>query len=218
MSSVTSEQYLNELLERRLPKIENATVMIFRLRLKSAFETSFGSIDYREIVICRLDAEGLIGYGESASDEDPLYSYETTFTSRYALEKYLLPQLRSHKTIGAFLSAISPIRGYPMAKATVEGALWDLLAKKEMKPLHKLWGASKEKIPCGVSIGLQKDNETLLRTLRDYLSQGYRRIKVKIKPGRDVSLIEVIRNQFPELPLMADANAARHLRTFAVAA
>jgi len=212
MNSITSEEYLKELLERPLPRIENATVMIFRLPLKSAFETSFGSIDYREIVLCRLDAEGLTGYGESAADEDPLYSYETTFTTRYALEKYLLPQLRARKTIGGFLSAVSPIRGYPMAKATVEGALWDLLAKKEAQPLHKLWdSSSKDRIPCGVSIGLQKDNETLLRTLRDYLSHGYRRIKIKIKPGRDVSLIEDIRNEFPELPLMADANAAYRL-------
>ena len=211
MNSITSPEYLSELLDSELPKLERATVKIFRLPLKSPFETSFGSIDHREIVLCEMDANGLRGYGESASDTDPLYSYETTVTTRYALQQYLLPKLKSVRTIRNFLQRAAPIRGFPMAKATAEAALWDLLAKSRNLPLYKLWGGAKDRIPCGVSIGLQKDNETLMQTIRGYLKDGYLRIKIKIKPHRDRALLEVIRKEFPELPLMADANAAYSL-------
>jgi O-succinylbenzoate synthase len=211
MQSITSPEYLSELLDAELPALERATVKIFRLALKSPFETSFGSIDYREIVLCELDARGLRGYGESASDTDPLYSYETTVTTRYVLQQYLIEELKSLRTIGDFLKRIAPIRGFPMAKATAEAALWDLLAKSKSLPLYKLWGGTKDRIPSGVSVGLQKDNDTLMQTIRAYLNDGYRRIKIKIKPHRDRELIETIRKEFPELPLMADANAAYRL-------
>ena len=205
------EELLNSLLPEKLPKIEEATILLFRLPLKSPFETSFGSIDHREILLCRLHAEGLAGWGESAADADPMYSYETVFTTREILQRYLVPALKSTNTIEDFRAAVSWIRGYPMAKATVEAALWDLLARKRSVPLYQLLGGTKQKIPCGVSIGLQKDNQALLETIRQYLQDGYRRIKIKIRPGRDRHLLEAIRNEFPEIPLMADANAAYSL-------
>jgi O-succinylbenzoate synthase len=95
-----------------------------------------------------------------------------------------------------------------MAKATVELALWDLLAKSRNVPLYRLWGSPRNKIPCGVSVGLQKDLATLLQNIRAFLNDGYRRIKIKIKPTRDRDLLAAIRAEFPEIPLMADANAA----------
>ncbi|HMD81305.1 MAG TPA: o-succinylbenzoate synthase, partial [Anaerolineales bacterium] len=107
-----------------------------------------------------------------------------------------------------FFRNVSQIRGHNMAKAGIEAALWDFLAKSRKEPLYKLWGGIKTKIPCGVSIGLQKDLPSLLGNVRDYLAEGYRRIKIKIKPGKDQKLLEAIRNEFPEIPLMADANAA----------
>lgn len=204
-------QFLDGLLSQRLPRIERATILQLRLPLKSPFETSFGAIDHRDIVLCALNAEGLEGWGESAADADPMYSYETAFTTREILQRYLIPSLKSVNCIADFHSANAWIRGYPMAKATVEAALWDLLARKNGEPLHRLWGGTKSKIPCGVSVGLQNTNEHLLETIRNYLAEGYRRIKIKIKPGKDIQLLEAIRREFPDVPLMADANAAYKL-------
>ena len=198
----------NELLNLPLPKIEEAGLLLFPLQLKSAFETSFGSVDHREIVICYVKAQGIEGYGECVADEDPLYSYETVFTAWQVLEKYLLPCLRSSSTLGEYLLNAAAYRGHNMAKAAVEAALWDALAKSQNQPLYRLWGGTKEKIPCGVSIGIQKDLDSLIQSVETFLDQGYRRIKIKIKPGKDRKLLEKIRGKFPEIPLMADANAA----------
>lgn len=199
---------LNSLLLLTLPKIERVTLMMFRLPLKSPFETSFGSIDHREIVLCEIESAGLRAFGESAADEDPLYSYETNFTCWQILERYLIPRLVNVTSIADFHRVTAPIRGHNMAKATLEGALWDLLAKAAGQPLFRLWNGAKQRIPCGVSVGLQKDIDATLETIRGYLEKGYRRIKLKIKPGKDHALLSAVRKQFPEIPLMADANAA----------
>src|SRR5262245_16123345 len=193
MSSVTSNEFLKGLLQTPLPKLEEANVLRFRLPLKSPFETSFGSIDHREILICEILGEGLRGYGECVADTDPLYSYETVFTCGQILQRYLIPSLRTSGSIADYLNANSSMRGHHMARATVEAALWDLLAKSKNQPLHRLWGSTETKIPCGVSVGLQKDNKALLENIRTYLKAGYRRIKIKIKPGRDYDLLDAIR-------------------------
>jgi o-succinylbenzoate synthase len=198
--SVVSNEYLKGLLQSALPKLEEANVLRFRLPLKAPFETSFGSIDHREILICEILAEGLRGYGECVADTDPLYSYETVFTCGQILQRYLVPSLRSANTIQDYLQANAWIRGHHMAKATVEAALWDLLAKSKQKPLHQLWG----------------NNKALLENIRQFVKDGYRRIKIKIKPGRDYDLLSAIRKEFPEVPLMADANAAYTLKDVAL--
>jgi O-succinylbenzoate synthase len=199
---------LTTLLTMSLPRLDRVTLMLFRLPLLSPFETSFGSIDHREIVLCEIEADGLRAYGECAADEDPLYSYETNVTCWHVLERYLIPDLVNVSSIADYLKAVAPIRGHNMAKATLEGALWDLLARVMGKPLFRLWNGAKERIPCGVSVGLQKNTDALLDTIRGYLAKGYRRIKIKIKPGKDVPLLESVRKEFPDIPLMADANAA----------
>lgn len=199
---------LNALLEMTLPRMEKITLSLFRLSLRSPFETSFGSIDHREVVFCEIEANGLHGYGECAADEDPLYSYETNFTAWHVLERYLIPSLVNVGSIKEYLNAAAPIRGHYMAKATLEEALWDLLAKAVGKPLFRLWNGVKERIPCGVSVGLQKDIRATLDTIQGYLNKGYRRIKIKIKPGKDYELLAAVRKEFPTIPLMADANAA----------
>lgn len=209
--SVLSESYFQNLLETPLPKVKKAELLHIRMPLKSPFETSFGSIDHREIVLARLEADGLEGYGECVADEDPLYSYETTFTARQILEQYLLPILKQEQSLAGYCKAANAIRGHHMAKATLEAALWDLFAKSRSVPLFHLWGGTRDRIPCGVSVGLQKDHAALMDTIRGYLGQGYRRIKIKIKPGRDRDLLETIRKDFPDIPLMADANAAYNL-------
>lgn len=199
---------LEELLQQQFPKIERAELLLFTLPLKSPFETSFGSIDHREVLALRVEAGGLTAWGECAADVDPLYSYETNFTCWEVLKRYLVPGLKNTNTLAAFRGSAAPIRGHSMAKATVEGALWDLLARSKGLPLYKLWGGAKEKIPCGVSVGIQRDIQALLEVIRGHIQSGYRRIKIKIKPGKDYDLLKSIRKEFPEIPLMADANAA----------
>ena len=203
-----TNDYLQHLLNTPLPRLEAVNLLLFKLLLKSPFETSFGSIDHREILLCIVEGEGLRAYGECVADEDPLYSYETTYTAWEIMKRYLVPELSKVDSIGAFLSAANRIRGHNMAKAAVELALWDLLAKAKNQPLYRLWGSARQEIPCGVSIGLQRDNAALLENIRSYLGEGYLRIKIKIKPGRDQDLLTAIRSEFPEIPLMADANAA----------
>ncbi len=206
--TITSEEYLNHLLRLPLPKIEEAGLVLFPLKLKSPFETSFGSVDHRQVLACRLKGEGLEGYGECVADEDPLYSYETTSTAWELLEKYLFPLVKDASTLEVFLAKAAIFRGHHMAKACLEGALWDILSRSLNQPLYRLWGGTKDHIPCGVSIGLQKNIPELLDSVRNYLSDGYRRIKIKIKPGKDLNLLEAIRSEFSDIPLMADANAA----------
>jgi len=199
---------MDYLLNTQFPKIQQAELLLFSLPLVSPFETSFGSIDHREIIVCRLQADGITAYGECAADVDPLYSYETNSICWEILRKYLAPLLANTRTIGEFLQESSPIRGHNMSKATLEGALWDLLAKSQNVPLFRLWNGSKQKIPCGVSVGLQKDIPALLQKIQSHLEEGYRRIKIKIKPKRDFELLKAIRSELPDIPLMADANAA----------
>ncbi len=199
---------MENLLNTQFPKIEQAELLLFPLPLVSPFETSFGSIDHREIIVCRLKTDGITAYGECAADVDPLYSYETNSICWEILQKYLVPLLKNCRTIGEFLQSSSSIRGHNMSKATIEAALWDLLAKSQNVPLFRLWNGTKQKIPCGVSVGLQKDIPSLLRQIEEYLSEGYRRIKIKIKPRRDIDLLKAIRSGLPDIPLMADANAA----------
>jgi O-succinylbenzoate synthase len=204
-----NEDILSKLVRDPFPKIEEAGLLLFPLQLKSPFETSFGSVDHRQVLICYVKGEGdLEGYGECVADEDPFYSYETVFTAWQALEKYLLPFLRTSNSLEDFYTASSQVRGHNMAKAAIEAALWDFIARHRKEPLYRLWGGERNKIACGVSIGLQKDTGALLDKVREYRSEGYRRIKIKIKPGKDRKLLEAIRKEFPEIPLMADANAA----------
>jgi O-succinylbenzoate synthase len=202
----------SSLLDIPLPKIEEAGMLLFPLQLKSPFETSFGSVDHREVLVCYIKAQGLEGFGECVADEDPLYSYETVFTAWQVLEKYLLPTIRTSTTLGQYLQSASSYRGHNMAKAALEAALWDILARSQNQPLYRFWGGTKNKIPCGVSIGIQKDTASLVDSVRNYVAQGYRRIKIKIKPGKDQKLLEEVRKAFPDTPLMADANAAYTLK------
>jgi O-succinylbenzoate synthase len=199
---------MDNLLNTQFPKIENVELLLFPLPLVSPFETSFGSIDHREIILSRVQAGGITAYGECAADVDPLYSYETNSICWEILKKYLVPMLQNCRTIGEFLQISSAIRGHNMSKATLEGALWDLLAKSQNVPLFRLWNGTKQKIPCGVSVGLQKDIPALLQKIQSHLTEGYRRIKIKIKPHRDFDLLKAIRSELPDIPLMADANAA----------
>jgi len=196
-------------------KIEQITLHHLRMPLVAPFETSFGSISTRDSILLEVSSEGLIGYGECVADLDPGYSYETCGTAWHILKDFLIPAL-----LGCHLSSVpdlqerfAPIKGHPMAKAGLEMALWDLLAKKAGCSLRDLLGGTRDRVPVGVSVGVQESPKKLVATIEDYLTLGYQRVKIKIKPGRDIGDTRAVRDAFPDLPLQVDANSAFTLKS-----
>jgi O-succinylbenzoate synthase len=191
-------------------RIDRVELRHVRMPLLSPFETSFGREAERDCLILRVESEGLVGWGECAADRSPGYSYETADTAWAMLVEWFLPAV-----VGANLEAPSdlttrlrPFRGHPLARAGLEMALWDLEGKRAGMPLAALLGGVRDRVPVGVSVGIQPDRDALLRTVETYLRDGYRRVKLKIKPGRDVHDVRAVRERFPELLLQVDANSA----------
>jgi O-succinylbenzoate synthase len=187
------------------------------LRLKSPFETSFGRVQDRECILVEVFSGDLIGYGECVADRDPGYSYETTGTAWHILRDFLIPAVlgREISTAEDLQRCMNHVRGHPMAKAGLEMAFWDLLGKESGRSLSQLLGGQADRVPVGVSIGIQGSVEELLEAVANYCEQGYRRVKIKIKPGRDVAEAEAVRRAFPGLLLQVDANSAYTLETAA---
>jgi len=186
-----------------------------RLPLIHFFETSFGRTTERRIILARVtDDEGVEGWGECTAGEGPFYSDEWTDTCWHTLVEFLAPMVvgNSVETASHTFSLMKPVRGHRMAKATLENACWDLEAKRAGVPLWKHLGGTREEISCGVSIGIQDAPEILLEKIRKEVDAGYQRIKIKIKPGWDVRIVELVRAEFPSIRLMGDANSAYTLR------
>lgn len=194
-------------------KIDSITLHHLRMPLVSPFETSFGRETDRECVLIEVQSEGLMGYGECVATRDPGYNYETTGTATHILKDFIAPLLLGQdvKDAADFQERVQGIRGHHLAKAGVEMALWDLLGKRAGKSLRELFGGTRDKVEVGVSVGIQESSEVLKRTIAGYLEKGYRRVKIKIKPGRDVGDASTIRKAFPELRLQVDANSAYSL-------
>ena len=199
-------------------KIDRIELREIEIPLLHFFETSFGRTTVRRIVLVRVDSGGLTGWGEVACGEDPFYNYETPETAWHILKDFLIPwTLGKEWTTAADVSArFHPIRGHNMAKAALECALWDIEAQAKGVPLWKLIGGSITEISCGVSIGIQNSVEELLEKIQQELASGYQRIKVKIKPGWDVEVLDRIRQRYPRVALMADANSAYTLEDVAL--
>lgn len=189
-----------------------------RLALLHPFETSFGRTTVRHIILIRVeDADGAEGWGECVADENPYYSEEWTESAWAILEGFLAPMTISVNiaSASAVNAMFAHIRGNRMAKAAIETAMWDLEARRASVPLWQLLGGAHREIPCGVSIGLQPTDEALFAKIERELAAGYQRIKIKIKPGRDVALVRAVRERFPDIRLMADANSAYTLADLA---
>jgi O-succinylbenzoate synthase len=198
-------------------KIERIELRELRMPLVHFFETSFGRTTTRRIVLVRVDGEGLTGWGEVTAGEEPFYSYETPETAWHILRDFLVRWTlgRDWAAPADVAARFRPIRGHSMAKAALENALWDIAAQQQNVPLWKLLGGTLEQIPCGVSIGIQSSVEELLEKIGREAAAGYQRIKVKIKPGWDIGVLEAIRTRYPRLLLMADANSAYSLADIA---
>ena len=196
-------------------KLEQFTLHYVRMPLQSPFTTSFGSVDTRDCILIEVKADGLTGWGECAADYDPGYSYETSGTSWLILKEFLLPPLLGQDVADAadFQRRVAHVKGHQMAKAGLEMALWDLLGLAQGQSLRQLLGGVHPRVDVGVSVGIQASPETLVSTVEGYLTQGYRRVKIKIKPGRDVGDAQAVRRAFPDLRLQVDANSAYTLET-----
>ena len=199
-------------------KIESITLHHISMPLVAPFETSFGRETDRECVLIVLQAEGLTGYGECVATRDPGYNYETTGTAWHILKDFVAPLIlgKDVKDADDFQKRVEGIRGHLLAKAGVEMALWDLLGKRDGKSLKEMFGGTREKVEVGVSIGIQESASALVRTVASYLDQGYRRVKIKIKPGREVDETSAVRKAYPDLRLQVDANSAYTLETASV--
>jgi O-succinylbenzoate synthase len=191
-------------------KLERIEVRHIELPLKHPFETSFGRTMSKEFLLVSVSADGLTGVAECVADSDPYYLPETNGTVFHVLREFLVPLAFSLDVTDPreVLPALSRVRGHEMAKACVEMAIWELVARREGVPLHRLLGGRRERIESGVSIGLQKDEAALLERVETEVAAGYRRIKIKIKPGHDRRLAAAVRARFPKIRLMVDANSA----------
>ena len=182
-----------------------------RLPLIHFFETSFGRTTERRIVLVRVvDSDGAEGWGECTAGEGPFYSEEWTETAWATLRDFLVPMVvgREAENAAGVFDLMKKVRGHRMAKAAIETACWDLEAKRKGLPLWKHLGGVNEEIPCGVSIGIQDSPDSLLEKIERELADGYQRIKIKIKPGWDLDIVRRVRERFPEILLMGDANSA----------
>jgi O-succinylbenzoate synthase len=190
-----------------IKKIEMRTV---RLPLNEPFETSFGSIDSRLIFLVSIEADGLMGWGEVVAAEEPRYSYETVGTAWHVIRDYLAPAILAKPLLGLpdVARRFASIRGHNMAKAGLELAYADLLARRTGQSVSRLIGGTRATVPVGVSLGIQPTLPKLLERIERYLSLGYRRIKLKIKPGWDIKVVREARQRYPKILLSVDANCA----------
>ena len=203
-------------------RIEAITLREIRMPLVHFFETSFGRTSGRRILLVTLHGEGMNAWGECVAGENPFYSSEWVDAAWVTIAKFLAPLVLGHD----FSSArecpplLAHVRGHRMAKAAIENALWSAEAQVKDVPLWKLLGGTRKQIECGVSIGIQDSVEQLLEKIEIELAAGYRRIKVKVKPGWDTNVLERIRTRWPDIVLSCDANSAyrmddlEHLKRF----
>ena len=194
-------------------RLERVTLFHIRMPLVHPFETSFGVEQDRECIIVRVEGDGAVGWGECVAGAGPWYSYETAQTAWHILTGFLISMLLGRELSGPqeVFDRLRPVRGHPMAKAGLEMALWDLAAVQQGVSLARLLGGTRERVPVGVSIGIQESVPALLERIASFVEQGYARVKIKIKPGWDVDVVRAVRREFPDLKLQVDANSAYRL-------
>jgi O-succinylbenzoate synthase len=193
--------------------LEAVQLREIHLPLVHYFETSFGRTDIRRIILATVRTRDGVGYGECTAGEEPSYSCETTETAWHMLRDFIIPSLlgKDLEDPRAVAAALRVIRGNRMAKAALETAVWDLDARRLGVPLARHLGGVRREIPCGVSIGIQPNIPVLLEKVGREVASGYRRIKIKIKPGWEIEPVRCLRAEFPNVPLMVDANSAFRL-------
>jgi len=199
-----------------MPRIESIVMREIALTLKEPFQISSGTQSRRRIVLVELrDADGFEAWGECAAGELPSYSYETADTAWIAIRDWVAPRVLGRTFAGP--QEIHPLlehnfRGHNMAKAAVEMAVWDLAARRAGVSLSRLLGGTRPSIQVGISLGIQATPAALVDRARQAIERGYRKVKIKVKPGSDVEFVRAVREELgPEAPLMVDANNAYSL-------
>lgn len=195
-------------------KLVEVTLRHLQMEMKSPFSTSFGTFQTKDFILLEArDEQGTVGYGESVAFSSPWYNEETFKTNWHMLEDFLIPMLlgKELQHPDEVSDLFSAIRKNNMAKSTIEGAVWDIYAQQTNQSLAQALGGTKDQIDVGISIGIQDSVEELIEVVRGYVEEGYKRIKVKIKPGWDVNVIRRLREAFPDVAIMADANSAYRL-------
>lgn len=204
-------------------EIKKVTLHQLQMTLNKPFSTSFGTVKNKDFFLIEVeDLDGVRGYGESVAFTIPWYTEETTETVRHLLTKFLIPSLgnKKMKHPNELSQLFLSIKRNNMAKAAIEGAIWDLYARREGKSLSEVLGGVRSKIDVGISLGMESDTTDLLKAIERACSSGYKRIKVKVDRERDIKVLGEIRKNFPNIPLMVDANSAyslddiEHLKRF----
>jgi o-succinylbenzoate synthase len=197
-------------------RVDAITMRELQIPLKHFFETSFGRVTHRRVLLITADCEGVEGWGECVAAEGPFFSSEWIETASVTIREFLAPALLGAKLESArdACSLMARVRGHNMAKAGLENALWDAEAKQNEQPLWMLLSGTRSQVASGVSIGIQDSPEQLLDKIEAELSAGYQRIKVKVKPGWDIDVLKKIRARWPEITLSCDANSAYRLSDF----
>ena len=191
--------------------IEKIKLHHLKMTLNDPFSTSFGTFQEKEFFITEMiDGSGNRGFGESVAFTSPWYSEETVQTNLHMMTDFLIPILKNNEIHhpDEVFDLFQPIRRNNMAKAALEGAVWDLYAKQKNIPLAEALGGERKTIDVGISLGIEPTVKDLLRKIEHYVQEGYKRIKIKIKPGYDVDVLKEVRRVFPETKIMADANSA----------
>lgn len=191
-------------------RIDAAELILVRLPLKFRFETSFGVQTEKLVPLLVLHGDGLEGVSEGTMEFAPMYREETIAGALHLLREVFLPRLlgKTFANPEALHDALGGFRGNRMARAMVEMAAWDLWARSLNVPLGTLLGGRKDAVEVGVSLGIQADEAATVDIVRRHVEQGYRRIKLKIKPGWDISPVRATREAFPDIRLTVDANSA----------
>src|SRR6202048_3304041 len=191
-------------------RIREITLRELRMKLIAPFETSTMRTDERRIILVEADVDGVTGWGECVAGETPGYSPETTETAWHILRDHLWPLVlgKEFSTAAKISEMLEPVRGHNMAKGGLEAAIWDAEAKQKGVPLAKLLGGVREEIASGVSIGIKDSLDELAAAVRKELAAGYQRIKIKVKPGKELPQVRRLREEFPGIKLMVDANSA----------
>ncbi|HEX4029499.1 MAG TPA: o-succinylbenzoate synthase [Terracidiphilus sp.] len=197
-------------------RIDAIILRELHMPLVRPFETSFGVTRERRVLLAEIHSEGLVGWGECTAGERPHFSGEWTDSAWQVIVQELGPALASANPEhgGECPRIFRPVRDNPMAKATLENAIWDIEAQREGISLSRLLGGVRDSVPAGVSLGIQQSIPALLATIEKELAAGYQRIKLKCKPGWDVEVFEAVRSRWPGITLSCDANSAYRMRDF----
>ncbi|TMF21032.1 MAG: o-succinylbenzoate synthase [Chloroflexi bacterium] len=190
-------------------RLEAVELRRIKLPLVAPFETSFGVQTERDVLLVKAITDAGEGWGECVAGEEPTYSSEYVDGAQHVLIHHLLPRLWGRELDAADVAPLlHPVHGHNMAKAAIEMALLDAQLRAAGRSFGEFFGAVREAVDCGVSVGIQPSVAELVRVVGGYLDQGYRRIKLKIKPGWDVEPVRAVREKFGEVPLQVDANTA----------